>query len=123
MAKDVNSLVKVDLTATTTTGDKLFCMKINLDTPKQLAGVDCSKAGCTADCECSNVKCATELDTCLSDATCAKAQDCALACPCDDNACILKCAAANPSVKALPAGKCIISNCGSGQQLDAVDCS
>jgi len=113
ISQEVNSLVKVDLTAATTTGDKLFCMKLNVDTPKQLqSGVDCSTAACKDQCECSNDKCATELETCLSDATCAKAQDCALACPCSDNACIVKCAAASPSVKALPAAQCINSKCG-----------
>merc|ERR1719454_1894490 len=35
--QEVNSLVKVDLTATESSGDKLFCMKINVDTPKAAA--------------------------------------------------------------------------------------
>jgi len=38
---------------------------------------------------------------------------CALACPCSDNACMLKCAAQSPSLKALPVAQCVNSNCGS----------
>jgi len=121
LLEDVNSLVKVDLTAATSSGDKLFCMKLNVDTPKQLTGVDCSAAECPSQCECSNDKCATELDNCLSDAACAKVQDCALSCACSDNSCILKCAAASPSVKALPAATCINKQCGSALETADVE--
>merc|ERR1712232_957942 len=63
---------------------------------------DCTQATCQSQCECSLDKCATEIDACLADATCAKSQDCAFACACSDNACLLKCAALSPSLKALP---------------------
>merc|ERR1712151_565021 len=52
-------------------------------------------------------------DACLAVSNCASAQSCALSCACSDNACILKCAASSPSIKALPVAKCINSNCGS----------
>merc|ERR1711879_1064466 len=87
--------------------------------------IDCSKAVCQEDCECSLSKCGSEIDACLAAPNCASSQDCALACPCSDNACILKCAASSPSIKALPVAKCINSNCGSASvsTAAAVDCS
>merc|ERR1711941_121565 len=62
---------------------------------------------------CSLDKCASEIDACLAVPNCAASQDCALACACSDNACMLKCAAASPSVKALPVANCVNSQCGS----------
>merc|ERR1712025_1093498 len=62
---------------------------------KSKADVDCSKATCQADCECSLQQCASEIDACLAAPNCAASQDCALACPCSDNACMLKCAASS----------------------------
>merc|ERR1712085_92832 len=80
---------------------------------KTTADIDCTTAVCESQCTCSLDKCADEIASCLSETSCAKSQDCALACPCSDNACILKCAASHPSLKALPVAKCINSNCGS----------
>merc|ERR1712187_685822 len=74
-------------------------------------------------CECANDKCADSLAACLSDATCADSQACALACACSDDACILKCAAASPSSKALPVASCIKDQCGSAVEATGVDCS
>merc|ERR1711862_1004663 len=81
------------------------------------AGVDCSASACPSQCECSLDKCADSINTCLADATCAKGQACALACPCSDTACSLKCAAATPSPKALPVATCINSNCASSVEV------
>merc|ERR1719414_968758 len=87
-------------------------------------GVDCSKSACEKECKCSLDKCADSINTCLADATCAKGQGCALACPCSDTACSLKCAAENPSSKALPVATCINKNCASSAEaVGAVDCS
>jgi len=36
--QDMNSLIKIDVTATSTSGDKLFCMKINVDSPLEQSG-------------------------------------------------------------------------------------
>merc|ERR1711953_592765 len=46
-------------------------------------------------------------------------QDCALQCPCSDNACMLKCAASSPSIKALPVAKCVNTQCGSALTAEA----
>merc|ERR1712064_29468 len=78
---------------------------------KSSADIDCSKAVCEASCTCSLDKCAAQIDACMAVDNCAAAQTCALACPCDNDACILKCAASSPSIKALPAAKCINSEC------------
>merc|ERR1712154_473770 len=75
--------------------------------------IDCTTATCQSQCECSLDKCASQISACLADTKCAASQDCALACPCSDNACMLKCAAANPSAKALPVATCVNSKCGS----------
>merc|ERR1719360_93365 len=80
---------------------------------KSKADIDCSKATCQAQCECSLQQCASEIDACMSAPNCASSQDCALACPCSDNACMLKCAASSPSIKALSVAKCVNSKCGS----------
>merc|ERR1712012_1213556 len=96
------SLAKVDvhIEATEQNGESVICLDVHTTKQMESSAVDCSTAACKSQCDCSNDKCASELDACLSDATCASAQTCALACPCDDDACILKCAAANPSAKA-----------------------
>merc|ERR1712048_1419499 len=83
----------------------------NVASVQSAASIDCSKATCQDACTCSLDKCASEIDACMSAPNCASAQDCALACPCGDTACTLKCAAASPSIKALPAAKCINTNC------------
>merc|ERR1712048_711132 len=75
--------------------------------------IDCSTAVCESQCTCSLDKCAAQIDACLAVDNCASAQTCALACPCSDNACMLKCAAASPSTKALPVASCVNNNCGS----------
>merc|ERR1711920_952065 len=86
--------------------------------------VDCSKAACQDQCECSLTQCASEIDACLAAPNCAASQDCALACACSDSACMLKCAASSPSIKALPVAKCINSKCGSSLKSSAaVDCT
>merc|ERR1712032_907261 len=70
---------------------------------------------------------ASEIDACMSAPNCASSQDCALACPCSDNACMLKCAASSPSIKALPVAKCVNSKCGSSsvalKSKADIDCS
>merc|ERR1711976_999600 len=73
--------------------------------------VDCTTAACPDQCECGLDKCASEISSCLADANCASGQACAMACPCSDTACSLKCAAANPSTKALPVANCLNNNC------------
>merc|ERR1712232_1115987 len=88
---------------------------------KEAKSIDCSTAACPDQCTCSLDKCASEIDACLAVPNCATSQDCALACPCSDNACMLKCAAKSPSFKALPAAKCINSQCSSSR-LD-IDCN
>merc|ERR1712226_97038 len=90
------------------------------------ADIDCSTATCQEACTCSLDKCASEIATCMSAPNCASAQTCALACGCGDTACTLKCAAASPSIKALPAAKCINSNCNIPPALESsadIDCS
>jgi hypothetical protein len=108
------SLAKVDvhIAATEQNGESVICLDVH--TAKQLgADIDCTKSACQDQCECSLVKCADEIDACMAVPNCAASQDCALACPCSDNACMLKCAAASPSIKALPAARCINKQCGS----------
>merc|ERR1719453_2780314 len=87
--------------------------------------IDCTTAVCQDQCACSLDKCASEISACLAEDNCAASQDCAKACACNDDACVLKCAAATPSVKALPVANCITSNCGSPAKLAVadIDCS
>merc|ERR1711937_185884 len=90
----------------------------------EVKDIDCSTAVCQDQCACSLDKCASEITACLADGNCAKSQDCALACPCSDNACMLKCAAASPSVKALPVANCVNSKCASAKlEVKDIDCS
>merc|ERR1712124_226855 len=91
---------------------KCINSKCGSSSAKATADVDCSKAACQTDCECSLDQCASEISACLAAPNCASSQDCALACACGDNSCILKCAASSPSIKALPVAKCINSKCG-----------
>merc|ERR1712157_81440 len=108
--------INIQISALSSSGDKLLCMAIETNGLSQAsAAVDCTKATCQDQCECSLDKCASEIDACLAVDNCASAQDCALGCACSDNACILKCAATSPSLKALPVAKCINANCGSTQ--------
>merc|ERR1712227_938079 len=91
-----------------------------------MGDIDCSKATCQDACTCSLDKCASQIDECMAVPNCASAQTCALACGCGDTACTLKCAAASPSIKALPAAKCINSNCNIPPALKSsadIDCS
>jgi len=83
--------------------------------------IDCSTAACPDQCSCSLDKCTSEINACLAVDNCAKAQTCALACPCSDTACILKCAANSPSIKALPAAKCINSQCSSSTMSGSLE--
>merc|ERR1711937_482459 len=100
------------------------CINSKCASTELVATPDCTQATCQSQCECSLDKCATEIDACLADATCAKSQDCAFSCACSDNACLLKCAASSPSLKALPVAKCINANCGSTElSTKAVDCT
>merc|ERR1712139_729369 len=86
--------------------------------------IDCTTAVCESQCSCSLDKCASQIDACLAVPNCASSQNCALACPCSDNACMLKCAAKSPSIKALPAAKCINSECSTGLKTAAdIDCT
>merc|ERR1712151_1423768 len=86
--------------------------------------IDCTTAACPDQCTCSLDKCADEIASCLAVPNCATSQDCALACPCSDNACMLKCAAKSPSIKALPVANCVNKNCGSKElKAEAIDCT
>merc|ERR1712048_1523234 len=87
-----------------------------------LPAVDCSKATCQEECECSLKQCADPINACLADATCAKGQTCALGCACGDTACSLNCATQAGSPLALPVATCINSKCSSVEET-AVDCS
>jgi len=77
------------------------------------AAVDCTKATCQSECECSLTSCADQINKCLADATCAAGQSCALACACGDTACSLSCATKAGSPLALPVATCINSKCAS----------
>merc|ERR1712187_958200 len=85
------------------------------------AAVDCSKATCQSECECSLNSCADQINACLADATCSKGQDCALGCACGDTACSLNCATQAGSPLALPVATCINSKCSS-LEATSVDC-
>merc|ERR1712019_309760 len=74
-----------------------------------LEAVDCTKATCQSECECSLKECADPINACLADATCSKGQDCA----CGDTACSLNCATQAGSPLALPVATCINSKCSS----------
>merc|ERR1712107_648242 len=111
------ALAKADLslTALDQDGESAVCVNTHLvkESLSSSLDIDCSTAACPDQCSCSLDKCASQIDACLAVDNCAKAQTCALACPCSDDACILKCAASSPSIKALPAAKCINSECSS----------
>merc|ERR1712043_87248 len=98
------SLAKVDvhIEATEQNSESVICLNVHTKKAFDSSAVDCSTAVCKTDCECANDKCASQIDTCLADATCAQGQDCAFACACGDDACALKCAKDSPSAKALP---------------------
>merc|ERR1712048_1284719 len=78
-----------------------------------LEAVDCTKATCQSECECSLKECADPINACLADATCAKGQSCALGCACGDTACGLNCATQAGSPLALPVATCVNSKCSS----------
>merc|ERR1712203_213859 len=102
----------VALTATSTSGAKLICLNLNLK--KQMeAAVDCTKATCQSECECSLKQCADPINACIADATCSKGQDCAYGCACGDTACSLNCATQAGSPLALSVATCINSKCSS----------
>merc|ERR1712151_656646 len=106
-----NDLINIQLSALSLSGDKLLCMEIETNGVAAEARPDCSGAACSASCECSYTSCSDEVDACLADSKCASSQDCAFGCACNDDACLLKCAASSPSLKALPLAKCITSKC------------
>merc|ERR1739845_25631 len=56
--------------------------------------------------------CASQINSCLADTTCASGQACADACACGDTACIKACATKDPSPLALPVLMCASSKCG-----------
>jgi len=87
----------------------------NVDLKKEdtAPGVDCTKAACQSQCECSLKSCSDPINACLADATCAKGQACAQACACSDTACMLNCATQAGSPLALPVATCINSKCTS----------
>merc|ERR1711934_62322 len=89
------------------------CVNTQCGSALKAKAIDCAKATCQSQCECSLDKCADAIDACLAVDNCAASQDCALQCPCSDNACMLKCAASSPSIKALPVAKCVNTQCGS----------
>merc|ERR1712154_662736 len=115
-----------DLTATTPSGDKLFCMKIDVDTPKQLKGppgVDCSRAACPDHCECGLHKCGGDLNLCLANPVdCARGLDCALSCACGDSACEFSCFQHYPSDISVEMVSCLRNKCASAI-VTGVDCS
>merc|ERR1712157_94055 len=84
--------------------------------------VDCTKATCQSQCECSLTACADPINACLADATCAKGQSCALGCACGDTACSLNCATQAGSPLALPVATCINPKCSSVEAA-SIDCS
>merc|ERR1712166_1009988 len=84
-----------------------LCVNKKCATELKTADIDCTKSACPSQCSCSLDKCADKISSCLADANCAKSQDCALSCPCSDNACMLKCVASAPSAKALPVALCV----------------
>merc|ERR1712019_142410 len=88
-----------------------------------LEAVDCTKATCQSECECSLKECADPINACLADATCAKGQSCALACACGDTACGLNCATQAGPPLALPVATCINSKCSSVEETASVDCT
>merc|ERR1711879_864601 len=82
------SLAKVDveIRAQEQNGEDVICL--NVHTAKQFLlneAIDCTKATCQSQCECSLNKCADAIDACLAVDNCASSQDCALQCPCSDN--------------------------------------
>merc|ERR1712010_309367 len=101
------------------------CVNTQCGSALKAKAIDCTKATCQSQCECSLDKCADAIDACLAVDNCAASQDCALQCPCSDNACMLKCAASSPSIKALPVAKCVNSECGSKSVAATadIDCS
>merc|ERR1712048_154595 len=101
------------LTAKDTSGADLLCVNIDLKKQVEASAVDCSKATCQSECECSLKQCTDPINACLADATCAKGQDCALSCACGDTACSLNCATQAGSPLALPVATCINSKCSS----------
>lgn len=119
------SLANVDahIEAVEQNAETILCLDVNIKKALESTAVDCSTAACPDQCECTLDKCADAVNTCLADATCAAGQSCAFACACGDTACGLKCAAANPSSKALPVATCITNNCASEVNVKAVDCS
>merc|ERR1712193_66874 len=46
------------------------------DDVHEVEAVDCTKAVCQSECECSLKECADPINKCLADATCAKGQSC-----------------------------------------------
>merc|ERR1712028_145467 len=92
----------------------------------EVSGIDCSASACPAACTCSLDKCASQVDACLADSTCAAAEDCVLKCACGDAFCLAACISANPSPLAAAAATCINTNCnGESIQSDfsGIDCS
>merc|ERR1712151_812465 len=122
------ALAKADLSLTAQDQDGEAAVCVNTHLVKKAHGasldIDCSTAACPDQCSCSLDKCASEIDACLAIDNCASSQDCALQCPCSDNACMLKCAASSPSIKALPVAKCVNSQCGNLAATPAdIDCT
>jgi len=80
-------------------------------------GVDCDAATCKETCECATDKCASSVETCMADGECSKAHDCAMACPCGSEECLLGCVQQTTSDLAQPVAECISSKCISAQTL------
>jgi len=79
--------------------------------------VDCDAATCKETCQCATDKCASSVDACMGDTECSKAHDCAMACPCGDEECLLGCVHTTASPLAQPVAECISSKCVSAQTL------
>ena len=96
------SQINIQLSAPSSSEDKSMCTEIETNCVAATDHPDCSGATCSSSCECSYSSCSDDVDAYLADEKCASSQDCAFTCECADEACILKCAAGSPSLKALP---------------------
>jgi len=71
---------------------------------------DCGTTACPSTCKCVEDHCASQINDCLSDPTCATGQGCIDACKCGDKACAAGCAANTPSPKGLAILTCAETN-------------
>merc|ERR1712217_94714 len=83
--------------------------------------LDCSTTACPSTCTCAKSKCASEINDCLSDASCASGQSCVDQCKCGDRGCLVGCQLRNPSAKAVGVMKCVMSSCPVEQEVKSLD--